>query len=155
MPGFRLPWKSRSQVTSEVEEELRYHIDQVAAGLRAGGMSEAEAMAEAERRFGDLEGTRTYCRDQLLRREKEKRRMTVLDELRQDLHYAVRALPRVLQGGRGVAAGAAAVPGRRPDRPGLAGEPVHRDGPGRGVGAQLQGLAGGGAGARRGGGGSF
>src|ERR1041385_1187045 len=94
MPGFRLPWKSRSQVTSEVEEELRYHIDQVAAGLRAGGMSEAEAMAEAERQFGDLEATRVYCRDELLRREREKRRMTVLDELHQDLHYAMRALRR-------------------------------------------------------------
>src|SRR5438132_984846 len=47
MPGFRLPWKTRSQVTSEVEEELRYHLDEVAAGLRAGGMSEAEARAEA------------------------------------------------------------------------------------------------------------
>src|ERR1051326_7322477 len=94
MPAFRLPWKTRSQVTSEVEEELRYHLDQVAAGLKAGGMSEAEARAEAERRFGNLEATRTYCRDQLVRREKESRRMTVLDELRQDLHYAIRALRR-------------------------------------------------------------
>src|ERR1044071_8109389 len=94
MPPFRLPWRTRSQVISEVEEELRYHLDQVAARLRAGGMSEAEARAEAERRFGDLEATRTYCRDELLRREREKRRMTVLDELNQDLHYALRALRR-------------------------------------------------------------
>ena len=81
-------------MTSEVEEELRYHLDLVAARLRAAGMSEPEARAESERQFGDLETTRRYCRDELLRREREKRRMTVLDELRQDLHYAVRALRR-------------------------------------------------------------
>src|ERR1051325_8060334 len=57
-------------------------------------MSEAEARAEAGRRFGDLEGTRTYCRDPLLRREKARRRRPVLDELRQDLPYAIRALRR-------------------------------------------------------------
>ncbi|HEV8149151.1 MAG TPA: ABC transporter permease, partial [Gemmatimonadales bacterium] len=94
MASFRLPWRTRPQVTSDVEEELRYHLDQVAARLRAGGMSEAEALAEAERQFGDLEATRNYCRDELLRREREKRRMTILDELSQDLHYAVRALRR-------------------------------------------------------------
>ncbi|HEV8357630.1 MAG TPA: ABC transporter permease [Gemmatimonadales bacterium] len=94
MPPFRLPWRTRSLVVSEVEEELRYHLDLVAARLRAAGMSEAEARAEAERRFGDLEATRNYCRDELLRREREKRRMTVLDELHQDLHYAIRALRR-------------------------------------------------------------
>ena len=94
MPPFRLPWRTRSQVISEVEEELRYHLDQVAARLRSRGMSESEARTEAERQFGDLEATRVYCRDELLRREREKRRMTVLDELHQDLHYAMRALRR-------------------------------------------------------------
>src|ERR1043166_2436245 len=55
MPPFRLPWRTRPQVTSDVEEELRYHLDLVAARLRAGGLSESEARAEAERQFGDLE----------------------------------------------------------------------------------------------------
>jgi putative ABC transport system permease protein len=94
VPPFRLPWKTRPQVASDVEEELRYHLDLVAAKLRAGGMSEPEARAEAERQFGDLEATRNYCRDELLRREREKRRMTFLDELSQDLRYAIRALRR-------------------------------------------------------------
>jgi len=94
VPQFRLPWKTRPQVTADVEDELRYHLDMVAARLRAEGWPEADARTEAERRFGDLQTTRAYCRAELLRREREKRRMTYLDELRQDLHYAVRALRR-------------------------------------------------------------
>ena len=94
MPQFRLPWKTRPQVTADVEDELRYHLDMVAARLRAEGWPEADARTEAERRFGDLQTTRAYCRAELLRREREKRRMTYFDELRQDLHYAVRALRR-------------------------------------------------------------
>jgi predicted permease len=94
MGSFRWPWRTRPQVAADVEAELRFHLDMVAAKLRAAGLSEADARAEAERRFGDLKTTRNYCRDELLRREREKRRMTFFDELRQDLHYAVRALRR-------------------------------------------------------------
>src|SRR5690606_33131332 len=63
-----------------------------ATELRVQGWSDAEARAEAERRFGDVDSTRTYCRAEDLRREREKRRMTIRDELRQDLRFALRAL---------------------------------------------------------------
>ena len=43
MPQFRLPWKTRPQVTADVEDELRYHLDMVAARLRAEGWPEADA----------------------------------------------------------------------------------------------------------------
>ena len=49
-------------------------------------------MREAQRRFGDLDFTRTYCRDEDLRRERGKRRMTFLQELKQDVRYAARSL---------------------------------------------------------------
>ena len=93
---FRLPWRSRPEVAAEVDDELRFHLDMVAAKLRAGGMSDADARAEALRRFGDLSFTLEYCRAEGHRREREKRRMTILDELGQDLRYALRALRRSL-----------------------------------------------------------
>jgi putative ABC transport system permease protein len=94
MPSFKLPWRPKPQVAADVDDELRFHLDMVAARLRAEGMSESDARVEALRRFGDLKFTKAYCRAEGLRREREKRRMTILDELRQDLHYAFRALRR-------------------------------------------------------------
>jgi predicted permease len=89
---FRFPWLSDRQIAGEVEEELAFHLDHTAADLQADGWPESIAREEARRRFGDLEFTRAYCRTQDRRREQEKRRMTLLDELRQDLRYAVRSL---------------------------------------------------------------
>ena len=89
---FRLSWRSRRRVGQDVDDELQYHIDHMAAELRAAGWSEADARTEAVRRFGDLERTRDYCRAEDLRRERERRRMTFVDELGQDLRYAVRSL---------------------------------------------------------------
>ena len=86
---FRLPARARRD---DVDDELRFHLDHVAASLRAEGWSEADAAREAERRFGDLEYTRTYCRDQDTRREQETSRMNYLEELGQDLRYAFRSL---------------------------------------------------------------
>ena len=89
---FRIPWRSRRQVSVDIDDELRFHLDSVSAHLQATGWAEAEARLEAVRRFGDLHFTRDYCRAEDLRRERGQRRMTMLDELGQDLRYAVRSL---------------------------------------------------------------
>jgi predicted permease len=89
---FRFSWLSGRQVTDDVDEELRLHLEQKANELRDAGWSETEARLEAVRLFGDIEYTREYCRTEDIRREQEKRRMTVLEELKQDLRYALRAL---------------------------------------------------------------
>ncbi len=89
---LRLSWLSGRQVTDDVDEELRFHLEQQASELRDAGWSEAEARLEAVRLFGDIEYTRQYCRAEDLRREQEKRRMTIFEELKQDLRYALRAL---------------------------------------------------------------
>ena len=89
---FRLSGRSGGQVAADLDDELRFHIDQMTDELRANGWPPGDARAEALRRFGDLEYTKDYCRDEDMRREREKRRMTLLDELGQDLKYAVRAL---------------------------------------------------------------
>jgi predicted permease len=90
--AFRFPWKTRRQISEDVDAELAAHIRLRAQELVDAGFTEADALEEAGRRFGDVEFTRRYCRDMDLKREQEKRRMTLIDELRQDLTYALRAL---------------------------------------------------------------
>ncbi len=91
-PTFRFPFRSRSRIASEVDEELASHLAMVAARLEQEGWSPPDAASEARRRFGDLELTRAYCRSEDFRREKEKSRMIVFEELRHDVTYALRAL---------------------------------------------------------------
>ena len=90
--SFRLPFQSRARIASEIDEELAFHLKAMAARLEREGWPAVEAEAEARRRFGDLEFTKHYCRTEDVRREGEKRRMTIADELKQDLRYAWRWL---------------------------------------------------------------
>ena len=87
-----MPWRSTRRVTDEVDAELAFHIARRVDELIAQGLSPAEAQREAAQRFGNLEFTRQYCRDEDVRREREQRHTTMIDELKQDLLYALRAL---------------------------------------------------------------
>ncbi|MEX2581726.1 MAG: ABC transporter permease [Gemmatimonadota bacterium] len=91
---LRLPWRTRREIAADLEAELEFHLEQVAAELRAGGWTDADARLEASRRFGDFAFTRRYCRDEDFRRERETRRMTQFNELSQDCRYAMRSLRR-------------------------------------------------------------
>jgi predicted permease len=89
---FRFPFRSRSRIASEVDEELASHLTMVATRLKEEGWAAPDAEAEARRRFGDLEYTRQYCRAEDFQREQEKSRMIVFEELRHDVSYALRGL---------------------------------------------------------------
>ncbi|HVE80503.1 MAG TPA: ABC transporter permease, partial [Gemmatimonadaceae bacterium] len=89
---FRFPWRTGSQVAEDVDAELAFHLAQRAEELVAAGLSPADARREAAHRFGDLEYTRRYCRDEDVRRERDSRHTTMIEELRQDLVYALRSL---------------------------------------------------------------
>jgi predicted permease len=89
---FRLPWRTRRQVDADIAAELEFHLDNIAADLHAAGWGLTEAKMEAHRRFGDVNFTRQYCRGEDIRREQEQRRMTFIEELKQDLRYATRSL---------------------------------------------------------------
>src|SRR5688500_4667173 len=91
--GPRLPERGPS-VPEEVEEELDFHLAMRVRELVAEGMSEAEARAEAVRRFGDLSGVKAECRRLGAERESGRRRGELLSELRQDLVFGVRQLRR-------------------------------------------------------------
>ena len=89
---FRFAWLTRRQVASDVDAELAFHLERRVEELVARGLSPEDARREAAERFGNLEYTRRYCRDEDVRREREARHTTMIDELKQDLIYALRAL---------------------------------------------------------------
>jgi putative ABC transport system permease protein len=81
-------------VQSEIDEELNLHIEMRVEELRARGMSLDAARREALRRFGDLEYTRRYCRNQDLEKETRMQRGLMLGDLIQDLRICLRSLLR-------------------------------------------------------------
>ena len=83
---------SRARVAADVDDELAFHIDMCVRDLAARGLDPAAAQLEAARRFGDIEFTRHYCRDEDRRRDREARQAMTFGELRQDFSYALRAL---------------------------------------------------------------
>ena len=89
---FRFAWRNKRQVASDVDAELAFHLARRVEELMERGLSADDAHREAAARFGNLEYTRQYCRDEDVRRERETRHTTMLEELRQDLVYALRAL---------------------------------------------------------------
>src|SRR5262245_56032372 len=91
---FRLAIRGPALTASEVDEEIRTHLELRAQALRREGLSPDEARAEALRRFGDLTRTRPTLHQAAHRREKTMKLRESLDALLQDLRYAFRGLRR-------------------------------------------------------------
>src|SRR6478609_2684384 len=81
-------------VASEIDDELRHHLEMRVEELTAGGMPVEDARREALRQFGNLETTREYCVQQDERGEKRMQRMLMLQDFAQDARIAVRSLMR-------------------------------------------------------------
>jgi predicted permease len=75
----------------EVDSELAFHIEQRVKANIAAGMSPEEARAKAVERFGNVAGVRDECVDILTEDRKTQRRRDLLEDLRQDLSFAVRS----------------------------------------------------------------
>jgi predicted permease len=84
----------KKSVQREVDEELAFHVEMRVRELVARGMSPDAARADALRRFGDLAMVMTVCRRIGEGRDRDMRRAEYLDELSQDLRYALRQLRR-------------------------------------------------------------
>ena len=85
-------WKP--SVVDEVEDEIRTHIElRTRANVRRGMDPEA-ARAEALRRFGDVAKVRGECVRLGELRDKEMRHVEWMDDLRQDVVYALRQFRR-------------------------------------------------------------
>lgn len=75
------PWK---KAETELEREMRYHLESLADGLERQGMSRAEALRRARREFGGVEQVKEQCRDE--------RRWSPLAQLAQDVTFGFRML---------------------------------------------------------------
>ena len=76
----------RNAVESELDEELRFHLEQQVEKHMRAGLSREEAMRKARLEFGGLGRVKEDCR--------ESRGITLLETTAQDLRYALRQLRR-------------------------------------------------------------
>src|SRR5579864_3753008 len=74
----------RSRMESDMDTELRFHIETFAEDLVRGGLPRAEAMRRARMEFGGIERAKEECR--------EARGVTFLQSLTQDIRFALRML---------------------------------------------------------------
>ena len=75
-----------SAFESDLDDEIRAHIDLLAADYERQGMSPADARLAARRAFGGVEPMKERYRD--------RRGLRWLDDLRQDVRYAIRGFSR-------------------------------------------------------------
>lgn len=76
-------WRTRA-LEADMAEEMRAHVERLAAAHRDAGMPADEAHRTALRRFGNVSSLQDLARDE--------RRVRWLDDLSQDLRYGARQL---------------------------------------------------------------
>jgi putative ABC transport system permease protein len=87
--------RKSGEIAADFEDELRTHLELRIEALMASGLSRDEARREAIRRFGDIDGTRRYCRRQHEEKERTMQRRLAVTDFMQDMRIAVRGLARV------------------------------------------------------------
>lgn len=88
---FRLP-HTRDRLIREMDEELETHLAMRVEELRALGMNEADADAEARRRFGSADDFRAHTAQRATRRARGLDLARWISECAQDLRMALRQL---------------------------------------------------------------
>src|SRR2546423_678394 len=74
----------RSHMESEMDAELRFHVEAYTEDLARGGVPRQEAMRRARIEFGGIERAKEECR--------EARGVNILESLIQDVRYGLRTL---------------------------------------------------------------
>ncbi len=78
--------KRRRRIESEMDEELRFHIEERAAHLEGSGVPREQAMRQARLEFGGLDKYKEECRESL--------GLRWMDEVRGNLRFALRQIRR-------------------------------------------------------------
>ena len=86
--------RTPARVQAEIDEEIEGHLQMRVDELQARGIPIEDARREAVRRFGNIESTRRYCRNQDERRESAMQRALTLQDLGQDINISLRSLAR-------------------------------------------------------------
>ena len=89
---FNFPWRTARDIRADVDDELRFHIEERTSSLVASGLAPDAARAQALREFGDVDDTRRFISEFDRGTESSNRRKDYFGELRQDLTYALRKL---------------------------------------------------------------
>ena len=76
----------RSRMESEMDAELRFHIEAFAEDLVRGGLSRQEAVRRARIAFGGIERAKEECRNERL--------VSLVDSLIEDMRFSVRQIRR-------------------------------------------------------------
>jgi len=92
MKEARIP--GRPTPGTEIDEELEFHLEMRTEELMAEGFPKATARRRAEAEFGDLEGTRRYCREQDRKKHRTQRLGSPFRVFRDELFLAARAIAR-------------------------------------------------------------
>lgn len=92
--AFRLSLRRRDRWEREVEDEIKLHLALRAEQLVTQGLSAEDAYNEAVRRFGPLSESRARLLEAARHRERRMQRTEVLEDLRQDVSFALRTLRR-------------------------------------------------------------
>lgn len=79
-------------VDADIDDELRFHLDQSATELEAAGHEPDEARRLARARFGDVGRLRRWLSEHDHRRQRHHQRIEHMDALLMDLRYALRKL---------------------------------------------------------------
>jgi len=82
----------RSNVSEDVDDEIRFHFEMRVRDLLAAGRTEAAAREEATQRFGEFTAVRDACIAIDTRRRERVERREVLGNMKQDLRFAFRTL---------------------------------------------------------------
>ena len=91
---FRLNMLGSRAIDRQVDDEIRFHIEERTEQLVAAGLSPREARLSAERMFGDMDRTRHFLRASTRRREGRMQRTERLARIAQDARYAFRQMRR-------------------------------------------------------------
>ena len=95
VPAWRRYLRLRGRdVRADVDDELEFHIDMIAARLVEQGMEPDRARARAREEFGDVERARALCEGIGAEQERRHEWAELLDSVRKDVRFALRSLRR-------------------------------------------------------------
>ncbi|HEV2179334.1 MAG TPA: ABC transporter permease [Gemmatimonadaceae bacterium] len=91
--AFRLP-ASSGQIARDLEEEVEFHVAMRVHALERAGLTHDDAVAEAQRKFGDVQDLRDYCVAIEVPHMQRAHLRERLSSMGQDLRFALRQFRR-------------------------------------------------------------
>ena len=91
--AFRLP-ASSGQIARDLEDEVAFHVAMRVQSLERAGLSHDDAIAQAQRKFGDVQDLHDYCVALEVPHMQRAQARERLSSIAQDLRFALRQMRR-------------------------------------------------------------